>query len=400
MLAMLGSADAPARTLPLQQRRLQARLRLGIGVREMEHECRDLLAVAERLGSVVDVVRVRSLLVQTLQRMGRVDEAISMAEESLRQSESLGDEALTGEALHRLAQTLLAPRPADAVELLLRLVGLARRRKDPVLEARAFLGLGAARTRTRDDLAAVEAFRLALRIGLDAQALDVAATSSMNLGVLELRRGDYPSAHGALHEALRLYTTLRNNTNRVGALYNLAMLETERGDLEAAGALYRETAAVAEQLGADELAVGAHAGAGLTALRQQDVAAARAELAAAQRILAGRDDWWFQGRERLEALVIRLAMLDGAMSVAHARFCTALEKLEPSDVYGAAWLLADCGAELATEDPTIWGIVERFADNSTVEAFVPLAARFTALRDFANRLPASRPRTASGPSGD
>jgi len=44
--------------------------------------------------------------------------------------------------------------------------------------------------------------------------------------------------------------------------------------------------------------------------------------------------------------------------------------------------------------------VERFADNSTVDAFVPLAARFTALRDFANRLPASRPRTASGPSGD
>ena len=125
----------------------------------------------------------------------------------------------------------------------------------------------------------------------------------MNLGVLELRRGDYDSAHGAFHEALRLYTTLRNNTSRVGALYNLAMLETERGDLEAAGALYRETASVAEQLGADELAIGAHAGAGLTALRQQDVAAARTALAVAQRIFGTRDDWWFQGRERLEALV-------------------------------------------------------------------------------------------------
>jgi hypothetical protein len=178
------------------------------------------------------------------------------------------------------------------------------------------------------------------------------------------------------------------------------MLETERGDLEAAGALYRETAALAEQLGADEPAVGAHAGAGLTALRQQDVATARAELATAQRLLAGRDDWWFQGRERLEALVIRLAMLDGAQATAHARFCTALETLEPSDVYGAAWLLADCGAELATEDPTIWGIVERFAENSAVEKFVPLAARFTALRDFANRLPASRPRVVSNEAGD
>ena len=400
MLAMLATTEAPARTLPVHQRRLQARLRQGIGVREMEGECRELLAIADRIGSVADVVRVRSLLVQTLQRMGRMDDAICIAEDSLGQSEALGDEGLIGEALHRLAQTVLAARPADAVELLLRLVALARRRKDPVLEARAFLGLGAARTRTRDDLAAVEAFRLALRIGLDAQALDVAATSSMNLGVLELRRGDYDSAHGALHEALRLYTTLRNNTSRVMALFNLAMLGTERGDLEAAGALYRETASLAEQLGVDELAIGAHAGAGLTALRQQDLAVARAELATAQRILGGRDDWWFQGRERLEALTIRLAMLDGLKTIAHARFCTALEKLEPSDVYGAAWLLADCGADLATEDPTIWGIVERFADNSTVETFVPLAARFTALRDFASRLPASRQRTTTNEAGD
>jgi hypothetical protein len=179
------------------------------------------------------------------------------------------------------------------------------------------------------------------------------------------------------------------------------MLATERGDPEAASSLYRETAALAEQLGADELAVGAHAGAGLTALQQQDIAAGRAELATAQRILAGRDDWWFQGRERLEALVIRLAMLDGSKTIAHTRFHTALDKLEPSDVYGAAWLLADCGAELAMEDPTIWGIVERFAGNAAVGNFVPLAARFTALRDFANRIPASRPRAAaSEPTGD
>ncbi len=210
-----------------------------------------------------------------------------------------------------------------------------------------------------------------------------------------MRRGDYESAHGAFHEALRLYTTLRNSTSRVGALYNLAMLETERGDLEAAGALYRETAALAEQLGADEVAVGAHAGAGLTALRQQDVAAARTELATAQRIFGARDDWWFQGRERLEALVVRLAMLDGAKTVALARFRTALDKLEPADVYGAAWLLADYGAELAAEDPAIWATVDRYAENSIVQQFVPLAARFTALRDFANRLPTTRQRATS-----
>src|SRR4029078_9708232 len=101
---------------------------------------------------------------------------------------------------------------------------------------------------------------------------------------------------------------------------------------------------------------GAHAGGGLTALQQQDVAGARTELAMAQRILGARDDWWFQGRERLAALVIRLAMLDGSKTIAHTRFCAAFEKLEPNDVYGAAWLLAGCGAELGPGDATLWGV--------------------------------------------
>jgi hypothetical protein len=56
---------------------------------------------------------------------------------------------------------------------------------------------------------------------------------------------------------------------------------------------------------------------------------------------------------------------------------------------------------VATEDPTIWAIVDRFAENSTVEQFVPLAARFTALRDFENRLPATRQRaSASEPTSE
>ena len=51
-----------------------------------------------------------------------------------------------------------------------------------------------------------------------------------------------------------------------------------------------------------------------------------------------------------------------ARTVSSPKRCrTALEKLEPTDIYGAAWLLADCGAELATDDPAIWALVDRFA---------------------------------------
>jgi diguanylate cyclase (GGDEF)-like protein/putative nucleotidyltransferase with HDIG domain len=385
MLAMATVLESPARRLPVQQRRAQARLRMGQGVREMEDECRELIAAAEQLGAPVEIVRARSLLVQTLQRLGRVDEAIRIAEESLALARTTGDEALSAEAMHRLAHTVLGARPRDAIEIMLELIASSRRRGDPLMEARAFLALGVARMRTRDDPAGAEAFRAALRIGMDAQALDIAAGASMNLGVIELRRGEFAAAHHAFHEALRLYTTLRNNTNRLAALYNLANLESERGDVAAAAPLYRETAALAEQLGADDIAIGAHAGLGLVALRLREPSDARVALGAAQRALGTREDWWFQGRERLESLHIRLAIQDGESGLALVRFRAAVERLEAMDVYSAAWLVGDCGAEVAAGEADVWSIVDRFGEHTMVQQFVPLAARFTALRDMATR---------------
>ena len=385
MLAMPDVVALPARALPMRQRRLQARLRLGDNARQMEQECRDLLATAERLGVPADVVRARSLLVQTLQRLGRTDEAIAMAEGSLQLAQASGEAALSAEATIRLAQTVLPVRPREAIELSLDLIALARARRELLLEARGFLVLGVARMRTRDNLAGAEAFRAALRIAMDAQALDIAAGASMNLGVIEMRRGDFAAAHTAFHEALRLYTTLRNGTNRLAALYNLANLENERGDVDAAAALYRETSLLAEQLGADDIAIGAHAGLGLVALRQHDDAGARSALGAAQRALGTRDGWWFQGRERLESLRIRLAIRDEGRTHAVSRFLAAVERLEAMDDYSAAWLVADCGAEVAVDEDDVWTIIDRFAEHATVQQFVPLAARYTALRDVAAR---------------
>ena len=377
------------RALPMQLRRLQARIRLGQATQETEAESRELLAVAEQLGGTAEIVQTRSLLVQSLTRAGMLDEAIRIARESLQLAESVGDDALAGEAMHRLAITLLASHPADAVELLLRLTAQAHARGDRAMEARAFLTLGVARTRTRNDLGGMEAFRAALALARDAQALDLAASASMNLGVLELRGGDFEAAHQACTDALRLYTTLRNNTNRLVALYNLANLERERGDAEAALSLYRETAALAEQLGTADVAIGARAGIGLSALRLREMEEARDSLQEAKRQLGSREDWWFQGRELFESLVIRMAALDGEADVARRRFRDAVERLEPTNVYAAAWLVADCASELATLDADVWTAVDRLANHSAIQAFTPLSARFTALQDLVDRpLPA------------
>ncbi|HEX7383387.1 MAG TPA: tetratricopeptide repeat protein, partial [Burkholderiaceae bacterium] len=382
--------NKPAQQLPVQLRRLQARVRLGQGARETEQECRELLATAERVGSLADVVQTRSLLVQTLGRTGELEEAIRIAEESLRIAEESGDDALAGDAMHRLAITLLGTRPAEAAALLLQLVERAQARGDRVMEARAWLTLGVARMRTRDDQGGADAFRAAQTIASESQSLDVKANASMNLGVIEMRSGDFDAARGNLDTALRLYTTLRNNANRLAALYNLANLERERGDADEASRLYRETSALADTLGAEDIAVGAHSGGGLAALRLDAVPVANASLEAAQRVLGARADWWFQGRELLESLYIRLEVSAGRPESAAARFHVALEKLEAMDVYAAAWLVADCAATLAEKDPTVWDEVHRFGEHAEVQQFVPLSARFTALRDMMERLPGRR----------
>jgi diguanylate cyclase (GGDEF)-like protein/putative nucleotidyltransferase with HDIG domain len=394
MLASPVLENKFARALPAQQRRLQARVRLGLGARETEVECREMLAVAEKLGSTADVVQIRSLLVQSLTRMGQTDDAIRIAERSVQLAEASGDETLAGEATLRLAVTLNGVRPADAVELLLKLVAGARNRRDRPLEARALLSLGVARTRTRDERSGAEAFRAALTIAREAHALDVAANASMNLGVSDLRRGDFVAAHDACQDALRLYTTLRSNTNRLIALYNLGNLERERGDAEAALAIYQDTATLAGQLGATDIAIGAHAGAGIAALRLHRIPVARAALAEAEQALGARTDWWFQGRELLEALEVRMAAHDGDMVAAQRRFHSAVARLEMLEVYPAAWMVADCAAELVEHDAGVWKVVTRFASHPAVQDYVPLAARFTALRDLADRPSSGR---SSGP---
>jgi tetratricopeptide (TPR) repeat protein len=212
----------------------------------------------------------------------------------------------------------------------------------------------------------------------------------MNLGVVGLRGGDFAAAHEALDDALRLYTTLRNNTNRLAALYNLANLERERGGMEDAMRLYRETAALADHLGADDIAVGARAGIGLAALRLDNIPAAQDALDSAYQIFAGRTDWWFQGRELLESLTIRIYARSERHDAAMERFRNAIARLEPMDGFAAAWLVADCAATLAERNPEVWDEVYRFAAHATVQDFVPLSARFTALKDMAERLPGVR----------
>jgi hypothetical protein len=273
-------------------------------------------------------------------------------------------------------------RPREAIELMLGLIALARRRHDPLLEARGFLVLGVARMRTRDDMAGAEAFRAALKIAMDAPALDIAAGASMNLGVIEMRRGDFTAAHR--RSTKRSACTPRCATTRTGS----RRCTTWRIS-RASAATSRRRAPLPRDGGARRAARrGRHRdrrarGAGLIALRLYDHAGARTALAAADATLGRATEWWFQGPR---AAGVARASISPSRTAA-ARWRSPLSRrgraLEAMDVYSAAWFVGECGGEVATDDAEIWAIIDRFGEHTMVQQFVPARARYTALRDMA-----------------
>ena len=244
--------------------------------------------------------------------MGQMDDAIRIAEQSVQLAEAGGDETLAGEASLRLAVTLNNVAAGRGGGAAAPPRGWRAQPARPALEARALLSLGVARTRTRDERSGAEAFRAALarrargaRAGRRGERVDEPRRE-------RLRRGDFVAAHDACQDALRLYTTLRSNTNRLDRA-------VQPGE---PGARARRCRG-----GAGDLSGDGRAGRAARRDRHRDRRARRGRdrrAAAAPacrwrarrwRRRSGRSgrriDWWFQGRELLESLEVRIAALDG-----------------------------------------------------------------------------------------
>ena len=96
--------------------------------------------------------------------------------------------------------------------------------------------------------------------------------------------------------------------------------------------------------------------------------------------LRDRSAWWFQGRELLEALAIRIHLHARDADAARLRFTDGLALAEASDTYGAAWLVADVAGPLAAVGA--WPEREqlgRFAELAKELDYAPLTARYGVL---------------------
>jgi tetratricopeptide (TPR) repeat protein len=203
---------------------------------------------------------------------------------------------------------------------------------------------------------------------------------------MHMKLGEHEKAHAQFEQALRLFTTVKNQGHRMITLYNMAHLARERGQAAAARGLYEKAAELARTLGQADVEIGAVSGAGLAGLVLGDVASAEACLAESRAKIGSRHDWWFQGRELTEALGVLTALSAGGAALAEARFNAALGLADRHDNYGAAWLVAECAPALADAGRrSVWEVVDAYAGRVDALGYAPLSARYAAFTSAVRR---------------
>jgi tetratricopeptide (TPR) repeat protein len=388
MLDAHAAAVTPGERLLVSRARQRVRGLQGCPVRDTLAATMGLLMQAEEEGLEHERAALLIMISLAHSRLGNVGPAKVVARQAVELAEQVGDVALIADALARLALMVSETDPLDAVALYDRALALYTRLGDRYGQGRCHVNTGLAHGRYGDIAAAESAYLVAIELARSAHTPEIASAALLNLGVIYMKsRGD-EEARKCFDEALHLSGVSRIGLHRLVARYNLANLARDRGDAESALELYQTAAHDAQELGQLDIEVGALAGCGLAALAlgRPDVAAAGLQRIGAA--LALRREWWFQGRELVEALRVRLELERGTAATAAREFEHAVAQAESQDPYGAAWLVAECATPLAAAGLVAhWPLVERYAEVAEASGYLTLAARCRAL--LAGRAPAT-----------
>jgi diguanylate cyclase (GGDEF)-like protein len=345
----VGQGDRK-RALSLQRMRERLRSLLGQPARRTLEAALALDEEAKDLGLTSERVSLLSLISQAHSRLGERAAAEKIAWECVRMAEGLGDSTLLADALNRLGISIEQDHPTRAAEIYRRALEIYRNAGDYRGQARCHNNLGIAATLQCRWEEAQRELTTAISLGRSAGTPDLWGLAALNLGVVYLKCGEYDRARELYGEALALFAAVKNSERQLYALYNLARLDQERGEHESAAELYDVASSLAQRIGQSDVEIGSLAGAGLSLLRQGKSDAARVAFLSADERMRSRPDW-FQGRELVEALSVRIAAEDGRIEDAVRQFDRAIALAEASDLYSAAWLTAACADVLHRHDP-------------------------------------------------
>jgi tetratricopeptide (TPR) repeat protein len=210
--------------------------------------------------------------------------------------------------------------------------------------------------------------------------VDLAGIASLNLGVLHLRRGQLELAGERYEEALNRFTESSNESHRLATLYNMANLAREAEDWSTASALYDQVMTVAARIGQPDVELGARAGQALAALAIGSRSVAEEAMRWIRANVEPRPEWWFQGRDLVDSLRIRLAAERGDDTHAMRLLHEAVAIAGRYDPYAAVYLVAECGPSLRRSGEALLALIDQITPEVEAQGFAGVARRLSVLR--------------------
>lgn len=338
--------DSPAR-LRARRIREEVRVRHGASARRALERLQGALAESERAAGSTPERAEMLLAVSGLSvLLADWETGVTSARRALELTGERGEPTVVAEAMRLLGAARYPSSPPEGFAFLRDAVTRALRGGDRLTEARARLSLGEAFFHAGELTQASDALAGALEQAREAHSAPVAAAASRSLGELRARQGELHEAIQWLGDADRLFTALRDEPQRLRTQLARAHVARNEGDRATAHALYDAASERARELDVAWIELTALAGAALNN-GGPTADSTRGRWRRANEILASaRPDWWYPGREMLDALAVRIALGAGHESVAIDLFTNAERTLDSVDPFASAWLFSECGESL------------------------------------------------------
>jgi len=372
----------PASRTQLALRRIRERTRAlqGQPLGETIDACNTLLDAARALKARDEEAALLNMISQYQSRGGEWREAEETARAAVHAAEEAESPRLLAETLTRLGMSMMDRSADDSAAFYNRALDLFRELGDRCGEARCNINLGIIHQRQGDATGAEAAYDRALEAARSAHAVDLAALASLNLGVLYLRRGQRELSSESFDAALDGFTAVGNEAHRVATLYNIAHLAREGEDWAAACAVYEQVAAIASRIGQPDLELGARAGRALASLAVGDRGLAEEAMRWIRANVEPRPEWWFQGRDLVDALRVRLAADRGDEAHALRILTEAVDVARKHDRYAAAYLLAESAHALRRTPEALLSLVDSILPEIETLGFAGVASRLTQIK--------------------
>jgi len=343
-------------------------------------ECRELLVTARALGDHAEESQLLNMISQCLGRLGEWREAEDVACEALAAAEKTDDVRALAESLTRLGTSVMDRRPADAEDFHNRALALFRSAGDRCGEARCQIDIGRLRQRSGELKLAEAAFEQAHESATMACAVDLAGLALLDLGSLYRRHGQLALASERYNEAFARFTESANESHRLATLYDMAHLARESEDWATATALYEQVVAAAGRIGQPDVELGARAGQALASLAVGARSVAEDAMRWIRANVETRPDWWFHGRDLVDAVRIRMAAERGddaqALRLLHEGIKIALQH----DPYVAAYLVAECAPSFRRSQDALLQLIDEITPDVAGLGFAAMAERLAVLR--------------------